>query len=285
MGLRVNNLLRSFRKHQPDVNALSAQLDGVLDPRESARLDAHVASCDACRAQLDGLRTTRAALRSMPEATRHARSACASPTPFPLRRPLADAALGARRGRVRGCRRSGGHRRVTLFGRRLQQLAGDGEIPAQLGSRRFSAAPNRGTRQCGAALDAGAATDASGPIAPDAGEIAPSTGEVGTAGGARKPPDRVLKPVRTRPHLWSTMGATTRSRSDAARAVATAAVQIQAAAAAAARRRREQFDGYHRHSDHRGRSRTGRGRHRPSLVETQRREVIMSRGRSSQSRD
>ena len=69
MGIRVNKLLRFFRGHEPDVNALSAQLDGQLDAATAARLDEHVASCDACRGVRDGLRATRDLVRAMPEAT------------------------------------------------------------------------------------------------------------------------------------------------------------------------------------------------------------------------
>ncbi len=68
MVIRVNKLLRFLRGHEPDVNALSAHLDGHLDATAAARLDEHVASCDACRGVRDGLRATRDALRAMPEA-------------------------------------------------------------------------------------------------------------------------------------------------------------------------------------------------------------------------
>jgi hypothetical protein len=69
MGIRVNNLLRFVHGHEPDVNALSARLDGQLDAAAAARLDEHVASCEACRIVRDGLRATRDALRAMPVAT------------------------------------------------------------------------------------------------------------------------------------------------------------------------------------------------------------------------
>ncbi len=62
---RVNKLLRFFGGHEPDVNALSAHLDGRLATPEAARLRAHLASCEACRARLDGLRATRDTLRAM----------------------------------------------------------------------------------------------------------------------------------------------------------------------------------------------------------------------------
>jgi hypothetical protein len=65
---RVNKLLRILRRHEPDVNLLSAHLDGRLDAREMARLEPHLASCEACRADLAGLRAARDALRALPEA-------------------------------------------------------------------------------------------------------------------------------------------------------------------------------------------------------------------------
>ncbi len=45
---------------------LSPYLDHVLEPAEAARLEAHLASCDACRRQLDGLRQTVALVRALP---------------------------------------------------------------------------------------------------------------------------------------------------------------------------------------------------------------------------
>jgi anti-sigma factor RsiW len=45
---------------------LSPYLDHVLEPGEAARLEAHLAGCDACRRQLEGLRHTVTMLRSLP---------------------------------------------------------------------------------------------------------------------------------------------------------------------------------------------------------------------------
>jgi len=46
---------------------LSPYLDRVLEPGEAARLEAHLASCDACRRQLEGLRQTVALVRTLPQ--------------------------------------------------------------------------------------------------------------------------------------------------------------------------------------------------------------------------
>jgi len=43
---------------------LSAYLDGALGPEEQARVDAHLASCGACRGELEGLRKTKGMLAS-----------------------------------------------------------------------------------------------------------------------------------------------------------------------------------------------------------------------------
>jgi anti-sigma factor RsiW len=67
----VNKLLRLFgrAKHEPDIEALSARLDEQLTPASASALDAHIASCVACREALEGLRATRTMLRSMPDMT------------------------------------------------------------------------------------------------------------------------------------------------------------------------------------------------------------------------
>jgi len=65
----VNNLLGLRRtRHALDIEQASAQLDARLDAAAAAKFDAHIAACEACRAQFAGLRDARAALRSMPQA-------------------------------------------------------------------------------------------------------------------------------------------------------------------------------------------------------------------------
>lgn len=81
----VKRLLDFFlRRHQPDIDALSAHLDGRLDVRADAALQSHLADCGACRERLDELRAVRTRLRGMP-AAEPARS-------FRLSRPAIEAA-------------------------------------------------------------------------------------------------------------------------------------------------------------------------------------------------
>ncbi|MBW3602526.1 MAG: zf-HC2 domain-containing protein, partial [Actinobacteria bacterium] len=44
----------------------SAWLDDELDAAGRARVDDHLARCEACRAAVDGLRRARAAVRNLP---------------------------------------------------------------------------------------------------------------------------------------------------------------------------------------------------------------------------
>jgi hypothetical protein len=65
----VKNLLGLLRGgHRPDTDALSALADGRLSADESARLEAHLAGCDACTRQLDELQRVRAMLSSLGQA-------------------------------------------------------------------------------------------------------------------------------------------------------------------------------------------------------------------------
>jgi hypothetical protein len=55
------------RGHKPDIDALSALVDGALDATTARTLEAHVASCDACTAELDGLRSVKSMLAALPQ--------------------------------------------------------------------------------------------------------------------------------------------------------------------------------------------------------------------------
>ncbi|HEX5725726.1 MAG TPA: zf-HC2 domain-containing protein, partial [Longimicrobiaceae bacterium] len=47
-----------------DEGALQALLDGELTPAQAAGVEAHLASCSACAAELEGLRAARGRLSS-----------------------------------------------------------------------------------------------------------------------------------------------------------------------------------------------------------------------------
>jgi anti-sigma factor RsiW len=66
-----------LRRHPFGEEDLSAYLDGRLSASESARLEAHLTSCEACRRNLDGLRAVVEGLRGLP--------AVAAPRSFALR--------------------------------------------------------------------------------------------------------------------------------------------------------------------------------------------------------
>lgn len=64
----MNKLLQFLlRRHRPDLPALSAYADGRLGATESRALEAHLATCAACQAELAGLRAVRDALRALPQ--------------------------------------------------------------------------------------------------------------------------------------------------------------------------------------------------------------------------
>ena len=46
---------------------LSAYIDGEVTPSEAARVDEHLAGCEECVSELDGLRATSGLLRSLPK--------------------------------------------------------------------------------------------------------------------------------------------------------------------------------------------------------------------------
>jgi len=61
-------LTRLFDPHARLRDRLSAYADGELDARAVERIEAHLAGCEPCREELEGLRLTSAALAGLPEA-------------------------------------------------------------------------------------------------------------------------------------------------------------------------------------------------------------------------
>ena len=85
----VIKLLAFFRRHaHADIDTLSAAVDGSLDRGRATALEAHLASCEACRRRLEELRAVRSALGAMPVAE--------PPRSFRLRQ--SDVEATARRG-------------------------------------------------------------------------------------------------------------------------------------------------------------------------------------------
>lgn len=56
-----------FDKHRRARKKLSAYVDGELAAKDAGRLESHVESCERCQLELDELRATIGALRSMPD--------------------------------------------------------------------------------------------------------------------------------------------------------------------------------------------------------------------------
>lgn len=64
----MKKLFRFFsREHKPDIEALSAHLDGRLDAAQAQAIKAHVAACDVCRPALAQMQNLQAMLQAMPE--------------------------------------------------------------------------------------------------------------------------------------------------------------------------------------------------------------------------
>jgi hypothetical protein len=56
-----------LNKHTRLRNQLSPYLDGALSPTQKSALEGHLASCEACRGELDELRSTISATRELPQ--------------------------------------------------------------------------------------------------------------------------------------------------------------------------------------------------------------------------
>lgn len=90
-----------FDRHRRARKNLSAYVDGELSARESEALDAHLEACERCRLELNALRATAGALRSLPEVEPHRSFALtpemvAPPRPAPRAGPAPALAYGAR---------------------------------------------------------------------------------------------------------------------------------------------------------------------------------------------
>jgi hypothetical protein len=55
------------RAHTPDIDALSALVDGALDAPQTAALEAHIVGCERCAAELEGLRRVKTMLAALPQ--------------------------------------------------------------------------------------------------------------------------------------------------------------------------------------------------------------------------
>ncbi|MBK3575899.1 zf-HC2 domain-containing protein [Streptomyces sp. MBT65] len=51
---------------EQELPDLAAHAVGALDPAEEVRVDRHVRACPACATEVDGIRTTLAAVRRLP---------------------------------------------------------------------------------------------------------------------------------------------------------------------------------------------------------------------------
>ena len=55
------------RGHKPDIDALSALIDGALEASAAHALEEHIAGCVACTAEFDGLRSVKSMLAALPQ--------------------------------------------------------------------------------------------------------------------------------------------------------------------------------------------------------------------------
>ncbi|HEU5433330.1 MAG TPA: zf-HC2 domain-containing protein, partial [Thermomicrobiales bacterium] len=63
----LDRLATDDAARHPDLDVLSAWIDGALDPVERAAVAAHLAACSACRADRDELQATVSLLHALPQ--------------------------------------------------------------------------------------------------------------------------------------------------------------------------------------------------------------------------
>ena len=189
----MTKLLSIFRRrHTPDSEALSAYVDGRLEPALARELEAHVAGCDACTTRLGELRQVRtmlSALGSVP-VPRSFRLRQAD-VEAPARAPAAPATTYGSRGVLAFAPALSGVAVLLLGAVVWADMATRGDGSGTQLSMPSASAPERGMLTQDDAFDAadgaGAAEDGQpGTPAgqPAAGEVQPDTG-----GGTDAPPD------------------------------------------------------------------------------------------------
>jgi hypothetical protein len=139
----------SFFQRHPRGD-LSAFLDGELSPPATLRLEAHVASCEACASRLEELRETRSALRAMPEAEAPRSFAL---TPEMARRDAAPTRPPRTQRVVYGLRLTSGALAVALAVVLLVDLSGGGGSSSSTTSNDLASVPQAiGSGEYGAAI-------------------------------------------------------------------------------------------------------------------------------------
>jgi hypothetical protein len=173
-----------LNKHARHRNNLSPYVDGHLKPLETAALEAHLAACEPCRHELEGLRATVAAVRDLPQLETPRSFAV---TPQMLERRRAVARLPSTPPFAIGMRMASAAIAVVLAVVVIGDVSEGGNGVGGDGARLESASESRDTTELAAGADAEQANDepdAAAPAATGIGEqydaratdeVAPST--------------------------------------------------------------------------------------------------------------
>jgi Putative zinc-finger len=211
----VNRVLElALRRHRPDEVALSSWLDGQLDPAASAKLEAHVSACGACRGRTEELRIVRVSLRAMPAAepprsfriTREmaaATPAVAAPRPLALRLAPAVSAVA-----------------VVVFA-----VVVGADVYSSGGSSSTSAtgalAPSSGAAAQRSNADSGLTAPESGAEPTNVAAAAPVTPLEPAAGGVAPPSEAATPSAPPGPATGAGVAPTTESGEDSAKGIGT----------------------------------------------------------------